>query len=189
MLNFLEVLTLPVPQGRKTALKFSKVISILSLAGLFLSGCSDPANDVHKSATSEPVNAPDLAASSVSGKQYVIRADESTIGFVGSKVTGKHDGGFKSFEGTIQVADGRIVGNPVVKISMDSIWSDNERLTGHLKSADFFEVETYPISTFTVVSIEPAHGQHQVTGNLEMHGVTKSILFQRHSMRATKLST
>lgn len=141
---------------------------------LLVAGCADPSDNVHKSTASEPTNT--APGESATGKEYVIRAD-STIGFVGSKVTGSHDGGFKNFAGTVQVADGRIAGSPVIQINMKSIWSDNDRLTGHLKSADFFEVEKYPVSTFTVTSVEPAEGQHKVTGNLEMHGVTKSISF------------
>ena len=143
---------------------------------IFVSGCADPADKVHKSAASEPAtnSAPEQT---VAGKEYVIRAGDSTIGFVGSKVTGKHDGGFKNFAGTINVADGKIVGSPEIKINMNTTWSDNEKLTGHLKSSDFFDVEKYPVSTFTVTSITAAGGPHQVTGNLELHGVTKSISF------------
>ena len=151
------------------------LFSIICLSTFVIGGCSDPSDKVHKSTTSEPVKTE--SAEPASGKEYVIRAGDSTIGFVGSKVTGKHDGGFKNFEGAISVADGKIVGSPAIKINMNSIWSDNERLTGHLKSADFFEVTKYPISTFTVASIEPAGDQHKVTGNLEMHGETKSISF------------
>jgi polyisoprenoid-binding protein YceI len=51
------------------------------------------------------------------------------------------------------------------------------RLTGHLKSADFFDTEKFPTSTFTVTVIEPADGAHKVTGNLALHGVTNSISF------------
>lgn len=153
---------------------------IPSLAGLFvvgtacfISGCSDPSDKVHKSAGAEPQQA---AAESSAGKEYVIRA-ESTIGFTGSKVTGKHDGGFKKFAGKINAAGGKIVGSPEIKIAMDSTWSDNEKLTGHLKSPDFFDAAKFPTTTFTVTSIAPEGAQQKVTGNLDLHGVTKSISF------------
>jgi polyisoprenoid-binding protein YceI len=138
-----------------------------------ISGCSDPSDKVHKTAGADPQQA---AGSAAGGKEYVIRA-ESTIGFVGSKVTGSHDGGFKKFAGKLTVADGKITGSPEIKIDLNSTWSDNEKLTGHLKSADFFDVANHPISTFTVTAIESAGGQHTVTGNLDLHGVTKSISF------------
>jgi len=143
---------------------------------LLIAGCSDPADKVHKSAASEPVKA-DPAGAVAGAKEYVIRTPDSKIGFVGSKVTGKHDGGFKSFAGTIKVADGKIVGSPEFKIDMKTLWADNEKLTGHLKSPDFFDVAKFPGATFTATSIEPAGDLSNVTGNLELHGVTKSISF------------
>jgi len=109
-------------------------------------------------------------------KAYVI-APESTITFTGSKVTGSHGGGFKQFTGTIQVADGKVVGSSAIEIQMDSTYSDSERLTGHLKSPDFFDVAQFPSASFTVTGVESSEGTHQVTGNLDLHGVVKSISF------------
>ncbi|MSU20380.1 MAG: YceI family protein [Pedosphaera sp.] len=145
-----------------------------SAAVLLFVGCSDPADKVHKTAASEPQKA--SSAPSKSGKEYVVRA-ESTIGFVGSKVTGNHNGGFKKFAGKINAADGKIVGTPEIKISMPSVWTDNDRVTGHLQSPDFFDVKQFPVSTFTITSIESSAGQQKVTGNLSLHGVTKSVSF------------
>lgn len=146
---------------------------VAALTACFISGCSDPSDQVHKSAGAEPQKA---AESASAGKEYVIRA-ESTIGFTGSKVTGKHDGGFKKFAGKLSVTGGKIVGSQEIKINMDSTWSDNEKLTGHLKSPDFFDTAKFPTSTFTVTGIEAEGAQQKVTGNLDLHGVTKSISF------------
>jgi polyisoprenoid-binding protein YceI len=60
---------------------------------------------------------------------------------------------------------------------MKSIWTDTDRLTGHLKSPDFFDVEKFPVSTFSVTAIEGTGPTNKITGNLEMHGVTKAISF------------
>src|SRR5688572_1102821 len=142
-INTMKKITLPVAKNTYlTGL-------VATLTACFISGCSDPSDKVHKSAGAEPQKA---AESSAAGKEYVIRA-ESTIGFTGSKVTGKHDGGFKKFAGKINVAGGKITGSPEIKISMDSTWSDNDRLTGHLKSPDFFDAAKFPTATFTVTSI------------------------------------
>jgi polyisoprenoid-binding protein YceI len=142
-------------------------------AACLVAGCSDPANNVTKSTTTE---ARDTTPTPSAASQYTVRA-ESRIDFVGSKVTGKHDGGFKKFAGAIGVADGKIAGSPEIKIDMKSTWSDNDRLTGHLKSPDFFDVEKFPSSTFTVTGVEPSGEKQTVTGNLTLHGVTKSISF------------
>src|SRR5256885_9561933 len=141
-------------------MKQHPVILLLAAAATCLvAGCSDPADKVHKSSASEPRKTGSVP--SPSGKEYVIRA-ESTIGFVGSKVTGSHHGGFKNFSGKINVAGGRIVGAPEIKIRMQSIWADNNRLEGHLKSADFFGVDQFPVATFAATVIEASGAQHKV---------------------------
>lgn len=145
-----------------------------ALALGFATGCSDPSENVHKATTSTAQSA--TGSSTATAKEYVIRSD-SKVGFVGSKVTGSHTGGFKNVAGTIKAENGQIVGTPEIKINLKSTWSDNDRLTGHLMSADFFGVDEHPVSTFTVTSIAPVNGKHQVTGNLNLHGVTKSITF------------
>lgn len=149
------------------------------LAASLLAGCSDPSKSVPKSSASEPAAKPDSAtapAPASSSKAFTIRS-ESTVGFIGSKVTGSHNGGFKNVAGTIGVDGGKITGTPEIKIGMKSIWTDTDRLTGHLKSADFFDVEKFPISTFSITAIEGTGPTNKITGNLEMHGVTKAISF------------
>ena len=146
-------------------------IALFAIPTLFLlNGCSDPSKDVPKAAASDPQKT--SAAPAASAKEYVIRAG-SKVGFVGSKVTGKHNGGFTNVAGSIQVSDGKIAGTPEIKIAMKSIWTDTDRLTGHLSSPDFFDVAKNPVTTFTATAIQGTN----VTGNLFLHGVTKSISF------------
>ena len=49
------------------------------------------------------------------------------------------------------------------------------KLVGHLKSADFFDVATYPTSKFVITKVEEIDGKLAVTGNLQIKDVTKSI--------------
>ena len=150
-----------------------------------LAGCSDPADQVHKSGASAPK---DATATTAASKTFVLRS-ESTIGFIGAKVTGNHNGGFTNFTGTVSVADGKVVAPTEIKIAMASTWADAEKLTGHLKSADFFDVEKFPTTTFTITAIEPATDGSKVTGNLFLHGVTNSISFPaRIEVSATNLT-
>lgn len=148
--------------------------SACAVACLLIVGCSDPAENVHQSSASAPAAA--LAADAAGGREFAL-APSSTVGFIGSKVTGSHEGGFTNITGTLAVTDGKIVGSPEFTIDMNSIWSDNDRLTGHLRNADFFDVPNHPTTTFTVASIEPGSPASTVTGNLALHGVTKSITF------------
>ena len=49
---------------------------------------------------------------------------------------------------------------------------------GHLKSADFFDAEKFPEITFKSTAVKlTGEGQHAVTGNLTLHGVTKAVTF------------
>lgn len=152
----------------------SQLLIVPALLLLMASGCSDPSSDVPRTSGAQPQRL--NASASSGGSEYNLRA-ESKIGFVGSKVTGSHTGGFTNFAGTIRAADGKIVGNPEILIAMKSTWSDNEKLTGHLKSPDFFDAEKYPVTKFTVASVEGTSAQQTVTGNLELHGETRSISF------------
>ncbi len=157
-------------------LNTSKIIAVLSgslVAASILTGCSDPADDVTKSGVGE---AKETGVAPATAKRYAISA-ESKIGFVGSKVTGSHNGGFNKFTGTLLVADGTLAPSSVIEIDMASTWTDNDRLTGHLKSPDFFDIQTHPTSTFTLTKAEGEGAQTVLTGNLALHGVTNSISY------------
>ncbi len=147
---------------------------IVTAAACVLTSCSDPADKVQKTTASDAKKT--AAAPAAAAKEYSIRA-ASKIGFVGSKVTRSHNGGFTNFAGKILVTNGKIAGSPEIKISTQSLWADDRRLTGHLKSKDFFDVAHFPVATFTVTSIDSEGSQQKVTGNLDLHGVTKSISF------------
>ena len=61
-----------------------------------------------------------------------------------------------------------------------SVATDQEKLDGHLKSPDFFDVAKFPKATFESTKIVKGGDNgatHTVTGNLTLHGVTKSIVF------------
>src|SRR5262249_9057890 len=88
-----------------------------------------------------------------------------------------HNGGVKKFAGKNKTAGGKKGGNPQIKNSMGSLWADDNPLQGHLQNQEFFKLATYPLSTLSVTSIQPEGDKQKVTGNLNMHGVTKSISF------------
>lgn len=158
---------------------------------LFAVACEDPAANKAKATVSEPStnSAPNSASRSnataiqaVKGEALVINGENSKVEFTGSKVTGKHDGGFKTFTGTIDLVNGKPADSSVyVDIDTGSVFTDDEKLTGHLKSADFFDVAKFPKATFrsTRIEADPAKGPdgYIVTGDFSLHGVTKSISF------------
>ncbi|HEX7295325.1 MAG TPA: YceI family protein [Pyrinomonadaceae bacterium] len=155
-------------------------IVITMLAGLmFLSACSDPSSDKSKAVTGEaaPVASPPATAQ---GQKYQITPQNSQIAFVGSKVTGSHNGSFGDFSGQIDYNGTPEQSHVNIDIKADSITTDTPDLTTHLKTADFFDVAKYPQATFVSTAIK-AGGEggasHTVTGNLTLHGVTKSVTF------------
>ena len=155
----------------------STIFALLPLALMLLAfGCANPADDKPAAEVGEATAVPEAIES---GSTYMIDVTQSKLGFVGSKVTGSHDGGFNSFEGTIEVVNNDPTASRVmVKIDATSLWSDNDKLTGHLKSPDFFDVENQPEASFESTSIEPAaEGGFTISGNLTLHGVTKGISF------------
>lgn len=134
---------------------------------------------------SAPQAAPDLVPASASAAKpttgttlYRIDDTNSKIEFVGAKVTHKHSGSFGGFRGTILLEDGDPTkGRVKLEIDMPTLNVDEPKLTNHLKTADFFDVARFPRTTFVSSSVQAAGTGYSVTGNLDLHGVSKSITF------------
>lgn len=117
-----------------------------------------------------------VASAGAADVKYALTGENTQITFVGTKPGGKHDGGFKKLTGTATVTDGTIA-TIEVDIATDSLWSDNEKLTGHLKNPDFFGVKDNPKATFKSTKVEKTDKGYSITGDLTMIGKTKSISF------------
>jgi polyisoprenoid-binding protein YceI len=148
------------------------------LTSLFaLAACGSPGEGKPKAAV-EAAKAngetPDHGADALS-----IDAGRSKIGFVGAKVTATHGGVFEEFTGSLQI-DGDVPRSIEFVVNTSSVKSESKRLDKHLRSDDFFDVERYPQAEFnsTAIVAETAAGStHAITGNLQLHGVTKQITF------------
>jgi polyisoprenoid-binding protein YceI len=165
-------------RSTRTASRLVVTASLALLLGL-AAGCdNNPSKDKSAAAVGEAVKAP---ASNATGAKYVFSSKDSKVEFVGAKVTRKHDGSFGAFSGTIQLVDGKPEQSSVsAEIDVASLTADDPKLTGHLKSPDFFDVQKFPKATFVSTSVKPGGDKgatHTVTGNLTLHGVTKSITF------------
>ena len=159
--------------------RYLLAVSLTSFA-LLICGCANPAANKPKASVGNA--APESnAAKAAGGETLTITPDNSKVEFVAAKVTRSHDGSFKQFSGTIDLLNSDPV-QSVVSISIDaaSVVTDENDLTKHLKTADFFDVAKYPKATFVSTKIEPstANGAtHSVTGNFDLHGIKKSISF------------
>ncbi len=156
----------------------TSVLLALTLS-LAATACTNPADDKPKAKVGEATPA-EPAATPTKGA-FAVDPSKSKLGFIGSKVTGSHEGGFKTFEATVSPKGGKVEGGSVsVEIDVGSMFTDSEKLTGHLQGADFFDVEAHPKATFVSTAIDVGDSKeysHSVTGNLELHGVKKSITF------------
>ena len=157
-------------------------LSIVSLALLAVAACDDPSKGKSKAVTTEATpNAVEPKGAATGATKYEFDQSTSKVEWTGSKVTGKHDGGFKTFNGAVHLVDQTPEKSSVsVEIDTNSIYSDSDKLVVHLKSADFFDTAKFPKATFA--STEVTRGgdkgaSHTVKGNLTLHGVTKSITF------------
>lgn len=108
-----------------------------------------------------------------------IDAPHSQVGFsVAHLGVSKTRGKFNAFEGVL-VADPKNLAKSSVSFTIQAVSIDtgNPARDNHLRSADFFEVEKYPTITFQSTKIEKKGRGYQATGNLTMHGVTRTIRF------------
>ena len=154
----------------------SKYLALAIAAPAIFVSCENPADKTADAKVSAAVEKNETAKAG--GTKYVF-TPTSQVNFIGSKVTGSHPGGFKAFTGYFTLKDGAPVGNDhKVVIDMKSTFADQEKLTGHLKSPDFFDVEKYPQSTFDVTDIsKKSDTSYTVSGNFTLHGKTKNISF------------
>ena len=65
-----------------------------------------------------------------------------------------------------------------LEIRSESVDSRSDKLNQHLRSPDFFDVKQFPVIAFRSTKVEQAgEFDYRVTGDLFLHGVTKSISF------------
>lgn len=140
---------------------------------------------------------------------FVVDTARSEVTWIGSKVTGRHNGVFRLKSGELYMSNGLLTGGNFVMDVANTVSADktidaesNQKLTTHLRSADFFDVEKYPTAAFEMVGIArldstgdkardekakaPAapgddlrvkNPTHRITGNLTIKGETKSVSF------------
>lgn len=107
---------------------------------------------------------------------WIIDPMHSTVEFlVKHLVVSKVRGRFNEFSGTIEVAEKLLDSKVVVTIAPNSIFTGQEMRDNHLRSGDFLEIEKYPNITFESTGIIPTSENYQLTGNLSLHGITKSV--------------
>ncbi|MBG7613512.1 YceI family protein [Polaribacter sp. BAL334] len=118
----------------------------------------------------------------------------SVLTWKGSKPTGSHNGTVALKSGNLEIVKGKIKsGVFVVDLNtikcVDLAGTDGAgKLEGHLKGEDFFDVAKYPTATFTIKSVKNNGAKLDVTGNLQIKDVTKSITIPAVLTKENELS-
>jgi len=115
---------------------------------------------------------------------HKVNTDKSEVTWLGKKVTGEHNGTIELKSGKLTFDGNTITGGEFI-VDMTSIknldltdpqW--NAKLVGHLKSDDFFGVETYPEAKLVIAGKSTFNGNKaRVTGDLTIKGKTLPISF------------
>ncbi|MGV3588547.1 MAG: YceI family protein [Adhaeribacter sp.] len=140
-------------------------------------------------ATGNPVNKTEVKAPVKGATSLTVDTEASTINWNAKKVGGAHNGTVKLAKGTLNLDGTKLTGGNFV-MDMTSIKDVditnegmNQKLTGHLKSEDFFGVEKNPTSTFNITKAAPVGkakdgvANYNITGNLTIKGITHPVTF------------
>lgn len=110
---------------------------------------------------------------------YKVDTASSSVEWVGAKITGSsHEGTVSISEGGLQLTNGVIsAGKFTIDMSTINVTDleggKKERLEGHLKNADFFDVEKFKTAN---ISIKQVDGD-KITADLTIKGITESVVF------------
>src|SRR5829696_2108430 len=175
-----------------------KRLMYLFVTAFCIAACTSPESDEAK------ITEPKEEAVNTAGEKYTVDASASKIEWIGTKVSGYHTGTVNVKGGELTISNGTVTAGNFM-IDMPTIIATgpervgeqgNKKLTGHLHTADFFDVQKFPESTFVITSVKPFAGKiddrddprqeklqeykvadptHTVSGNLTMRGITKNI--------------
>jgi polyisoprenoid-binding protein YceI len=118
-----------------------------------------------------------LSSPLAANETLTLDPEKSKIDFVGRKTDGKHVGGFKSFKvKSVANFDEPSASTLEIEIDTSSLWSDNDKLTNHLKNPDFFDVRKFPKLTFKATKIASEdESDVKITGDMTMLGKTVAV--------------
>ncbi len=116
-----------------------------------------------------------LPAGLVAGT-YAIDPSHSEVGFTTrhAMVT-KVRGSFSDVAGSVVVADDASLISVEAVIQVASVDTRSADRDGHLRSADFFDVEQFPTLTYRSTGVQVTGDGFLVDGDLTLHGVTKAV--------------
>lgn len=169
-----------------------KIIANLSFVVILLvtlAACGS--NDLGENA--EATDAKDVKEKTGNTISQTVDSENSVIEWVGAKPTGEHSGTVSIKSGEFLLQDDKLTGGSFVIDMMTIINVDiedsekNQKIVGHLQSADFFNTAEFPEAKFEITGIEAYNNEsvqgewmptHTITGNLTIKGISKSITYK-----------
>jgi polyisoprenoid-binding protein YceI len=108
---------------------------------------------------------------------YKLDPTHALVGFIAKHMmVSKVRGHFTDIDATIEIADEPAESTVSVTVGLSSVTTGVEDRDNHLRSADFFTVETNPQMTFVSTSITHVDGnEFTVVGDLTVNGITKPL--------------
>lgn len=136
------------------------------------------------------------AAAAAEGTTYTLDTS-SLITWYATKANGAHTGTFQIKDGGLSEKDGNLTGGnftidvtSITNLDLVSDTANKNKLEGHLKSPDFFDIAKYPTAKFEITGVEPfkfdsvankdlvmKDATHTIKGNLTLKDSTKNISF------------
>ncbi len=151
-----------------------KTLLILSVStALLFTACGNPQKE-----TVDTEDAGEAAEATVESVAYTVDAEASNVQWTGNKILeGSHTGTINISEGSISAKEGVIESGSFTldMASFDETGNDDAdmvaKLIGHLKSPDFFNVDSFATASFEITE----GGAEMVKGNLTIKGITNQI--------------
>ena len=108
---------------------------------------------------------------------YAIDGSHTNLGVTARHLmVSKVRGYFSEVSGTVTIADDPLASSVELVVKADSIDTRDAQRDGHLKSADFLDVENFPELTFRSTNVEQVKNEKfKVTGDLTIRGVTRPL--------------
>ncbi|MDX6235149.1 MAG: hypothetical protein QOH68_4316 [Nocardioidaceae bacterium] len=108
---------------------------------------------------------------------YAIDPSHAHVGFKARHlVVAKVRGSFNDVSGTVEIAEDPLQSSVQVEVQLASIDTRDETRDGHLRSADFFDVENHPTMTFRSTGLRADGGdRYELDGELTVRGITRPL--------------
>lgn len=138
-----------------------------------------------------------LTAGTLSAAEYSVDSSHSSVVFRTKRFdTVNFYGRFNGLEGKLKFDPQDVAASSVeLEIKAEAVDTANQRRDDHLRSPDFFDAKQFPVIQFKSSQVSSlGENRLEITGDLTMHGVTRTIIAKathvgsgKHPRRGTPL--